>query len=68
MPECHAREDEHRRWKADVLAGGVALDRLGTVAHSVYSRQNEDIVRLTPEGLKRKMAAKEAARPAAAGD
>jgi len=28
----------------------------------VYAHQNEDIVRLTPDELKRKMAAKEAAR------
>jgi hypothetical protein len=31
----------------------------------VYAHQNEDIVRLTPDELKRKMAEKEAARGAA---
>jgi alkanesulfonate monooxygenase SsuD/methylene tetrahydromethanopterin reductase-like flavin-dependent oxidoreductase (luciferase family) len=67
MPEFHAREPEHQRWKADVLAGRIRLERLDTSRHTVYAHQNEDIVRLTPEELKRKMAAKEAAR-AAAGD
>ncbi len=64
MPEFHAREPEHQRWKTDVLAGRVALEELDTASHRVYSHQNEDIVRLTPEELKRKMAAKEAAREA----
>src|SRR5262249_3367123 len=30
MPEFHAREAEHQRWKADVLAGRVALEELDT--------------------------------------
>ena len=67
MPEFHAREPEHQQWKADVLAGRVGLERLDTAAHTVYAHQNEDIVRLTPAELKRKMAEKEAAR-ATAGD
>ncbi len=67
MPEFHAREAEHQRWKADVLAGRIGLEKLDTSAHTVYAHQNEDIVRLTPEELKRKMAAKEAT-PAAASD
>jgi luciferase family oxidoreductase group 1 len=67
MPEFHAREPEHQRWKADVLAGRIPLERLDTQPHTVYAHQNEDIVRLTPEELKRKMAEKEAAQ-AAAGD
>jgi len=37
----------------------------GTSPHTVYAHQNEDIVRLTPEELKRKMAAKEATQAAA---
>jgi luciferase family oxidoreductase group 1 len=62
MPEFHAREDGHQRWKADVLAGRVVLpDDPGTEQYGRYAHQNEDIVRLTPEELKRKMAAKEAA-------
>ena len=67
MPEFQAREPEHQRWKADVLAGRIDLERLDTQPHTVYAHQNEDIVRLTPEELKRKMAEKEAAQ-AAAGD
>jgi hypothetical protein len=38
---------------------------MDTSAHTLYAHQNEDIVRLTHDELKRKMAAKEAA--AAAG-
>jgi Luciferase-like monooxygenase len=38
------------------------LDDLDTAGYQVYSHQNEDIVCLTPEELKRKMAEKEAAR------
>ena len=62
MPEFHAREPEQQRWKEDVLAGRIHLDDLDTAGYKVYSHQNEDIVRLTPEELKRKMAEKEAAR------
>jgi alkanesulfonate monooxygenase SsuD/methylene tetrahydromethanopterin reductase-like flavin-dependent oxidoreductase (luciferase family) len=64
MPEFHGREAEHQRWKEDVLAGRVPLEDLDTAGHARYAHQNEDIVRLTPEELKRKMAAKEAAGPA----
>jgi alkanesulfonate monooxygenase SsuD/methylene tetrahydromethanopterin reductase-like flavin-dependent oxidoreductase (luciferase family) len=64
MPEFQARQPEQDRWKADVLAGRVELEDLDTSGHKVYSHQNEDIVRLTPEELKRKMAEKEAARQA----
>ena len=67
MPEFQAREPEHQRWKADVLAGRIDLERLDTQPHTVYAHQNEDIVRLTPEELKRKMAEKEAAQAAAGG-
>jgi alkanesulfonate monooxygenase SsuD/methylene tetrahydromethanopterin reductase-like flavin-dependent oxidoreductase (luciferase family) len=62
MPEFHAREAAHQRWKADVLAGRVVLEELETAPHTVYSHQNEDILRLTPAELKARMAAKEAAR------
>ena len=44
----------------------LAADELAdidTAPHTVYSHQNADIVRLTPEELKRKMAEKEAAGP-----
>jgi luciferase family oxidoreductase group 1 len=62
MPEFHAREDAHQRWKADVLAGRVRLeDDAEAEQYRRYAHQNEDIVRLTPEELKRKMAEKEAA-------
>ena len=64
MPEFQARQPEQDRWKADVLAGRIELADLDTSGHKVYSHQNEDIVRLSPEELKRKMAEKEAARQA----
>jgi luciferase family oxidoreductase group 1 len=64
MPEFHAREEEQQRWKEEVLAGRRELADLDTSPHTVYSHQNEDIVRLTPEELKRRMAEKEAARAA----
>jgi hypothetical protein len=67
MPEFRAREPEHQRWKADVLAGRLELEELDTDTHKLYAHQNEDIVRLTPEELKAKMAAKEA-RATAASD
>ena len=45
-----------------VLDGHLVLEQLDTSSHTIYAHQNEDIVRLTPEELKRKMAAKEALR------
>jgi len=65
MPEFHAREEAQQRWKQGVLAGEIAVDELDTSGYTVYAHQNEDIVRLTPEELKRKMAAKESAAPKA---
>jgi luciferase family oxidoreductase group 1 len=62
MPEFQARDAAHQRWKADVLAGRIDLEDTDTGAYTLYAHQNEDIVRLTPEELKRKMAAKDAAR------
>jgi alkanesulfonate monooxygenase SsuD/methylene tetrahydromethanopterin reductase-like flavin-dependent oxidoreductase (luciferase family) len=59
MPEFHAREPEHARWKADVMAGRVELEGDEADSYRLYAHQNEDIVRLTPEELKAKMAAKE---------
>jgi alkanesulfonate monooxygenase SsuD/methylene tetrahydromethanopterin reductase-like flavin-dependent oxidoreductase (luciferase family) len=61
MPEFHEREAEHQRWKQAVLAGDIQLEDVDTEAFARYAHQNEDIVRLTPEQLKEKMAAKEAA-------
>jgi alkanesulfonate monooxygenase SsuD/methylene tetrahydromethanopterin reductase-like flavin-dependent oxidoreductase (luciferase family) len=61
MPEFHARDAAQQRWKEDVLAGRVELPALDTEGYPIYAHQNEDIVRLTPEELKRKMAAKDAA-------
>ena len=60
MPEFHAREPEHQRWKADVLAGRIELEELDTATYKLYAHQNEDIVRLTPEELKAKMAERDA--------
>ena len=62
MPEFHAREPEHQRWKGDVLAGRLRLEERDIAVHKVYSHQNEDIVRFIPDELKRKMVEKEAAR------
>ena len=59
MPEFHAREADHARWKADVLAGHIAISDEGADTYKLYAHQNDDIVRLTPEQLKAKMAAKE---------
>ena len=38
MPEFHAREPEHQRWKADVLAGRIDLERLDTPTASSSTR------------------------------
>ncbi len=64
MPEFQGRHDEHEAWKADVLSGKVELEDLTTEGYDIYSHQNEDIVRLSPEELKAAVAAKEAARAA----
>ncbi len=66
MPEFHARQPAQDAWKADVLAGKIVLEDLDTGGYDLYSHQNEDIVRLTPEQLKQRMAEKE--RAAAAGE
>jgi hypothetical protein len=44
-----------------VLAGRVPLTADNAETFKLYAHQNEDIVRLTPEELKAKMAAKERA-------
>jgi hypothetical protein len=62
MPEFQDREPAQQAWKDDVLAGRLTLEPLDTETYTVYSHQNEDIVRLTPEELKRRMAEKDAAR------
>jgi hypothetical protein len=59
MPEFHARQPEQDRWKADVLAGRIVLEDLDTQPYDLYAHQNEDIIRLTPEQLKQRMAEKE---------
>ena len=55
------RQPEQEAWKADVLAGRIVLEELETEAYDLYAHQNEDIVRLTPEQLKQRMAEKERA-------
>jgi hypothetical protein len=67
MPEFHARDPEQQQWKSEVLAGRTELEDLGADAYTVYAHQNADIVRLTPEELKRKMAEKERAARGAHG-
>ena len=59
MPEFHAREPRHQQWKADVLAGRIPLADEHAERYTRYAHQNEDIVRLTPEQLKARMAEKE---------
>jgi alkanesulfonate monooxygenase SsuD/methylene tetrahydromethanopterin reductase-like flavin-dependent oxidoreductase (luciferase family) len=61
MPEFHGEEAAHAEWKKAVLAGDIVLEDLDVEKFDLYSHQNEDIVRLTPEQLKAQMAAKEAA-------
>jgi luciferase family oxidoreductase group 1 len=61
MPEFHARQPAQDAWKADVLAGRIVLEELETEAYDLYAHQNEDIVRLTAEQLKQRMAEKEKA-------
>jgi hypothetical protein len=34
MPEFHAREPEHQKWKRAVLAGEIELEEVDTDAHS----------------------------------
>jgi len=67
-PEFQADEAEHQAWKAGVLDGSIRLEELDTQPYDIFSHQNEDIVRLTPEQLKAQMAAKEAAQAAGTGD
>jgi luciferase family oxidoreductase group 1 len=59
MPEFQAREAEQQGWKEAVLTGRLVLEELDTSRFDLYAHQNEDIVRLTPEQLKARMAAKE---------
>jgi alkanesulfonate monooxygenase SsuD/methylene tetrahydromethanopterin reductase-like flavin-dependent oxidoreductase (luciferase family) len=61
MPEFHARQPAQDAWKSDVLAGRIVLEELETDVYDLYAHQNEDIVRLTPEQLKQRMAEKEKA-------
>jgi alkanesulfonate monooxygenase SsuD/methylene tetrahydromethanopterin reductase-like flavin-dependent oxidoreductase (luciferase family) len=65
MPEFHADEAAHQAWKQEVVNGNLVLEDLDTSDYELYSHQNEDIVRESPEQLKARMAAKEVA---AAGD
>mgnify|MGYP000503968068 CR=1 FL=1 len=62
MPEFPAMEPAHAEWKAGVLSGRIVLEDMETQPYDIFSHQNADIVRLTPEQLKAQMAAKEAAR------
>ncbi len=61
MPEFHDRQTAQNEWKADVLGGRIVLEDLDTAGFDLYAHQNEDIVRLTPEQLKQRMAEKERA-------
>ena len=59
MPEFHARQPAQEQWKQDVLTRKIVLQDLDTEQYDLYSHQNEDIVRLTPEQLRQRMAEKE---------
>ncbi len=65
MPEFHARQPDQEAWKAGVLGRRIVLEDVDTTGFDLYAHQNEDIVRLTPEQLKQRMAEKE--RAAAGG-
>ena len=52
-----------RCWRREIV-----LEELDTAPYDLYSHQNEDIVRLSPEQLKAIIAHKEAERAAAGGD
>ena len=67
MPEFHQADAEHQAWKQKVLAQEIVLDELDTEPYDLYSHQNEDIVRLSPEQLKEMMAKKEAERAVVGG-
>jgi len=67
MPAFHAMEDDHAIWKGDVLSGRIVLEDFETEGYDIFSHQNADIVRLAPEELKARMAAKDAAQKAASG-
>ena len=68
MLEFQAEEPAHQEWKQGVLDGSIVLEDLDTEPYDLYSHQNEDIIRLSPEDLKAMMAAKDAERAAASGD
>ena len=59
MPEFHDRQPAQDQWKQDVLNRKIVLEDLDTEKYDLYSHQNEDIVRLTPEQLRQRMAEKE---------
>jgi alkanesulfonate monooxygenase SsuD/methylene tetrahydromethanopterin reductase-like flavin-dependent oxidoreductase (luciferase family) len=65
MPEFHARQRAQEAWKQDVLAGRIELEDLDTEKYDLYAHQNEDIVRLTPEQIKQRMAEKDRAKQSA---
>ena len=59
MPEFHAGQAAQDAWKQGVLAERIVLEDLDTEQYDLYAHQNEDIVRLTPEQLKQRMAEKD---------
>ena len=66
MPEFHDRQPAQEAWKRGVLSREIVLEDLDTEKYDLYSHLNEDIVRLTPEQLRQRMAEKE--KLAAAGE
>jgi alkanesulfonate monooxygenase SsuD/methylene tetrahydromethanopterin reductase-like flavin-dependent oxidoreductase (luciferase family) len=61
MPEFHARDAEHQRWKDDVLNRRITLEELTVEGFDLFAHQNEDNPnRLIPDQLKALVAEKEA--------
>lgn len=65
MPEYHALEPAHQQWKQEVLSEQIVLEDLPTDGYDIYAHQNPGEERMSPEELKKRMAAKDAAGRAA---
>jgi alkanesulfonate monooxygenase SsuD/methylene tetrahydromethanopterin reductase-like flavin-dependent oxidoreductase (luciferase family) len=70
MPTFHGMEEDHQRWKRDVLEERLSLEDISTDGYDVFAHQDQDqsIRRPTSEQLKVIMAAKEAEEKADRAD
>jgi luciferase family oxidoreductase group 1 len=66
MPEFHALEPDHQRWKNEVLAGRIVLENIATDGYDIYAHQEPGQQRETPEEFKRRMMEKDKAKATAA--